>query len=170
MKNVFFVMNRCLGCEECVEACAREHNWKPRNKVVWVANHTVPVQLRCLHCDEAPCIEVCPVEAIERRDDGIVLIDDEKCIGCTGCTLVCPYGAPRYDPESKKALKCDLCRHRIDSDQNLVPACVEVCPTQALLFGEKEELEASCHESARSRLTDETKGRFLRRVVLPLEG
>jgi Fe-S-cluster-containing dehydrogenase component len=88
----------------------------------------------CNHCQHPPCAQVCPVGATFRTEDGIVLVDENRCIGCSYCIQACPYGARYLHPERKTADKCTLCYHRIK--QGLLPACVEVCPTQARVFGD----------------------------------
>ena len=88
----------------------------------------------CNHCDKPPCVQVCPVGATFKTEDGVVLVDEQYCIGCRYCIQACPYGARYLDPRSKTADKCTFCYHRIT--KGLLPACVEVCPTQARVFGE----------------------------------
>jgi Fe-S-cluster-containing dehydrogenase component/formate-dependent nitrite reductase membrane component NrfD len=90
--------------------------------------------LRCNHCDAAPCIEICPTKALFRRADGIVDFDNTRCIGCKSCMQACPYDALYIDPNSNTAAKCNFCAHRIEQDLN--PACVIVCPTQAIIAGD----------------------------------
>ena len=90
----------------------------------------------CNHCGNAPCVQVCPVGATFTTDDGVVLVDREYCIGCRYCIQACPYGARFLHPETKTAEKCTFCYHRLKRD--LLPACVEVCPTGARIFGELE--------------------------------
>lgn len=102
----------------------------------------------CNQCDNPPCVQVCPVGATFKTEDGVVLVDDTRCIGCRYCIQACPYGARFLHPEKSTAEKCTFCYHRITQD--LLPACVEVCPTQARIFGDK--------KSAASPL-----GRFKRR-------
>ena len=88
----------------------------------------------CNHCDNPPCVQVCPVGATFKTQDGVILVDSDYCIGCRYCIQACPYGARYLDPRTKTADKCTFCYHRITKD--LLPACVEVCPTQARVFGE----------------------------------
>jgi len=88
----------------------------------------------CNHCDNPPCVQVCPVGATYKSPDGVVLVDKEYCIGCRYCIQACPYGARFLNPITKTADKCTFCYHRIT--KGLLPACVEVCPTQARVFGE----------------------------------
>ena len=88
----------------------------------------------CNHCQNPPCVQVCPVGATFTTDDGAVLVDDDYCIGCRYCIQACPYGARWLHPEKRVAAKCTFCYHRLVD--GLVPACVEVCPTGARIFGE----------------------------------
>jgi Fe-S-cluster-containing dehydrogenase component len=88
----------------------------------------------CNQCDKPPCVQVCPVGATYKTEDGVILVDSDYCIGCRYCIQACPYGARYLDPRTKTADKCTFCYHRIKQD--LLPACVEVCPTQARIFGE----------------------------------
>jgi Fe-S-cluster-containing dehydrogenase component len=90
----------------------------------------------CNHCATPPCVQVCPVGATFITEDGVVLVDDDYCIGCRYCIQACPYGARWLNPETHVAAKCTFCYHRVV--QGLVPACVEVCPTGARIFGEVE--------------------------------
>jgi len=87
----------------------------------------------CNHCSEAPCVQACPVGATYISPDGVVLVDDSYCIGCSYCINACPYGARFMNPITEVADKCTFCYHRIS--EGLVPACVEVCPTDARIFG-----------------------------------
>jgi tetrathionate reductase subunit B len=88
----------------------------------------------CNQCDNPPCVQVCPVGATFMTDDGVILVDEKRCIGCRYCIQACPYGARYLHPVTHTADKCTFCYHRIT--QGLLPACVEVCPTQARIFGD----------------------------------
>ncbi|NIO29881.1 MAG: 4Fe-4S dicluster domain-containing protein [Candidatus Latescibacteria bacterium] len=88
----------------------------------------------CNHCANPPCVQVCPVGATFSTQDGVVLVDEDYCIGCRYCIQACPYGARYLNPFTKTADKCTFCYHRIKKGSN--PACVEVCPTKARIFGE----------------------------------
>jgi len=88
----------------------------------------------CNQCDNPPCVQVCPVGATFKTEDGVILVDDERCIGCRYCIQACPYGARYLHPERETADKCTFCYHRIT--KGLLPACVEVCPSQARIFGD----------------------------------
>jgi len=138
----------CVGCFACEVACKQEHNL-PQGpklmKVVQVGPKEIGgklvmdfVPMHCRHCENPPCIEACPVDAISKRNDGIVLFDENLCIGCGECIEVCPFGAPQYNPEKQIMQACDLCHERID--QGLLPICVQNCPTDALVFGDPNSL------------------------------
>lgn len=93
--------------------------------------------MRCNHCTDAPCVEICPTEALFFREDGIVDFDKDRCIGCKSCMQACPYDALYIDPETRTAAKCNYCAHRIDI--GLEPACVNVCPEHAIISGDMED-------------------------------
>jgi Fe-S-cluster-containing dehydrogenase component len=88
----------------------------------------------CNQCAHPPCVQVCPVGATFTTEDGVVLVDKDRCIGCRYCIQACPYGARYLDPRTRTADKCTFCYHRVV--RGLLPACVEVCPTQARVFGD----------------------------------
>lgn len=95
----------------------------------------------CNMCENSPCVQVCPVGATFKTEDGVVLIDREYCIGCRYCIQACPYGTRYFHPELKVADKCNICYHRIT--KGLKPACVEVCPTGARIFGDLSDPEST---------------------------
>lgn len=96
---------------------------------------------RCNQCDEPPCVDACPVTAMFQRPDGIVDFDRDVCIGCKACIAACPYDAIYINPENHSAEKCNFCAHRVD--QGLTPACVAVCPTQAIIVGDLRDPESA---------------------------
>jgi len=134
---------RCIGCHACTVAC-KEENRVPlgafRTWVKYIERGTFPNTrryfsvLRCNHCDAAPCVTICPTVALYRRDDGIVDFDGARCIGCKSCMQACPYDALYIDPDSGTAAKCNYCAHRVEV--GLEPACVIVCPEQAIIAGD----------------------------------
>src|SRR5437588_12263593 len=134
---------RCIGCHACTVAC-KEENQVPlgafRTWVKYVERGTFPhtrryfAVLRCNHCDAAPCVTICPTVALYRRPDGIVDFDGARCIGCKSCMQACPYDALYIDPTTNTAAKCHYCAHRIEV--GLEPACVIVCPEQAIIAGD----------------------------------
>ncbi len=137
---------KCIGCHACTVACKQEHD------VPLGVNRTYVKQVevgrypnvrrhfqvtRCNQCADAPCVEICPTTAMYQRPDGIVDFDRSRCIGCQACMAACPYDAIYIDPESHSAEKCNFCTNRID--RGLQPACVTVCPTQAIFVGNLED-------------------------------
>lgn len=97
------------------------------------------VSMSCNHCDDPACVKVCPTGAhFKRKEDGLVVIDTQKCIGCGMCAKACPYGAPVLDEAAKKMRKCDGCLDRIKAGKS--PLCVEACPQRAIEFGPIDEL------------------------------
>ncbi|MBW2541744.1 MAG: 4Fe-4S dicluster domain-containing protein [Deltaproteobacteria bacterium] len=101
----------------------------------------------CNHCENPPCVQVCPVGATFKTQDGVILVDDDYCIGCRYCIQACPYGARFLDPRTHTAGKCTFCYHRITD--GLLPACVEICPTQARIFGELDKLSTPLNRMMR---------------------
>jgi Fe-S-cluster-containing dehydrogenase component/formate-dependent nitrite reductase membrane component NrfD len=134
---------RCIGCHACTVAC-KEENRVPlgafRTWVKYVEKGTFPDTrryfsvLRCNHCDDAPCVTICPTVALYRRPDGIVDFDSRRCIGCKSCMQACPYDALYIDPDTNTAAKCHYCAHRLEV--GLEPACVIVCPERAIVAGD----------------------------------
>ncbi len=132
-------LDRCTGCRTCTVACKMENRLEqvsgirvetvggplrdtPAGKYPNLSMYYLPVP--CMHCSEPPCLPSCPTEAIYRRQDGIVLIDEEEWNGCQQCLEACPYDMLAYDPEKDKVWKCTLCAHRVD--QGLEPFCVDL--------------------------------------------
>jgi Fe-S-cluster-containing dehydrogenase component/formate-dependent nitrite reductase membrane component NrfD len=134
---------KCIGCHACTVAC-KEENQVPlgafRTWVKYVEKGTFPNTrryfsvLRCNHCDAAPCVTICPTVALYRRADGVVDFDGARCIGCKSCMQACPYDALYIDPSTNTAAKCNYCAHRLEV--GLEPACVVVCPEQAIIAGD----------------------------------
>jgi Fe-S-cluster-containing dehydrogenase component/predicted membrane protein len=134
---------RCIGCHACTVACKSENQVPVGNFRTWVKyteGGTFPSVrrgfsvLRCNQCTEAPCIEICPVTALSKHENGIVDVDPSVCIGCKGCTHACPYDAIYINEESGIAEKCHFCEHR--TERGLAPACAVVCPTEAIIPGD----------------------------------
>jgi Fe-S-cluster-containing dehydrogenase component/formate-dependent nitrite reductase membrane component NrfD len=137
---------RCIGCHACTTACKSENEVPlsvTRTYVKYVDTGTFPQArrsfqvTRCNQCEDAPCVTACPTAAMHRRPDGIVDFDKSICIGCKACIAACPYDAIFINPNDRSAEKCNFCAHRLDV--GLEPACVVVCPTQALLVGDMDD-------------------------------
>src|SRR5881275_1925175 len=134
---------RCIGCHACTTACKSENvvplgvtrtYVKHVDVGVWPQARRAHQVTRCNQCAHAPCVAACPTSAMFKRADGIVDFDKSICIGCKACMAACPYDAIFINPEDHSAEKCNFCAHRIDV--GLEPACVVVCPTQAILIGD----------------------------------
>ena len=147
MQYGFIIDNRkCIGCHACTVACKAEHEVPlgvNRTWVKYIEKGTYPNTarhfsvMRCNHCEDAPCVEICPVTALYTRKDGIVDFDPRRCIGCKGCMQACPYDALYIDPDTHTAAKCNYCAHRVDI--GLEPACVNVCPEHAIISGDMDD-------------------------------
>ncbi len=136
---------KCVGCSDCVVACQTENNIPLGYARDWVTetNHGTYPSLtlefrseRCNHCDNTPCVRTCPTGASHIIDGGIVKVTHEMCIGCGACIQSCPYDA-RYSSPDGWVDKCTFCDHRLKNGQN--PACVEVCPTHCMYFGDMDD-------------------------------
>jgi len=143
MEKVSMVLRRknCMGCHACEVACKQEHALGVGPRLIKVIENSpdfIPVY--CRHCAKAPCAEACPVNAISRNNEGIVLIDEDACIGCRDCIEACPFGAMQFDEQHEIAVKCDLCIERLA--ENKKPACLSVCPTGCISLGGEKSIAA----------------------------
>jgi len=149
MRYGFIIDNRkCIGCHACTVACKTE-NQVPltvnRTWVKYVEKGTFPNTrrvfqvTRCNHCENPPCVTICPVTAMYQRKDGIVDFSSERCIGCKACMQACPYDSIYIDPEEGTAAKCHFCAHR--TEIGLEPSCVVVCPEHAIIAGDLDECD-----------------------------
>ncbi|GCE50925.1 Fe-S-cluster-containing dehydrogenase component [Thermosporothrix hazakensis] len=144
VKTLFVDPSRCIGCRSCEAAC-RECDSHKGESMVMVdfidRGFSVATQPTvCMHCQDplAPCAQVCPVMAILITDDGVVqMAEPSRCIGCRNCVYACPFGVPKFDIKQRLMKKCNLCYDR--TSQGLKPWCAQVCPTQALWYGDYEE-------------------------------
>lgn len=154
----FYVnLSSCIGCKACQIACKDKNRLEPgilwrrvvevsggdwvKRGQLWIDNtYTYFLSTACMHCEQPICLEVCPTRAVYQRDDGIVLIDPNRCIGCRYCEWACPYGAPQFDAAAGVMNKCDLCYD--DVDQGKSPACVSACQMRVLEYGDVDELRA----------------------------
>jgi anaerobic dimethyl sulfoxide reductase subunit B len=147
----------CTGCKACQIACKDKNElpvgilWRRvveasggewlQSGASWIANtFTYFVSMACMHCENPICMEVCPTTAIHQRDDGIVLINDKKCVGCHYCEWACPYKALQFDDAAGVMTKCNFCYDYLDAGK--APACVSACQMRVLDFGDIDQLRA----------------------------
>lgn len=192
----------CVGCQACVVNCkawnsggygaplADTEPWGDNPSGAWlnrvhgfeVTTNSEAVVVHfpksCLHCDDAPCVTVCPTGAsFKRAEDGIVLVDESKCMGCGLCAWACPYGAREMDPTEGVMKKCTLCVDRIYNEnlpeEDRVPACVRTCPTNARHFGDFNDPDSEVSILTKRRggvdLMDEQGTRPVNKYLLPQE-
>jgi len=181
--GMVFDMKRCIGCNACVVGCKQENSLPDgvfftktlsEEYGVFPSVNRVYIPTLCNHCEDAPCEKVCPSGATYTRDDGIVMVDSDKCIGCGACAVACPYdqrtqlsadnfksglfgdgeltpfeeqGYARYEPGM--VTKCDFCSGRVDA--GLDPACVVTCPTDARIFGDLDDPDSKPSKLIRER-------------------
>lgn len=150
--GMFIDRERCIGCHACAVACKTE-NHPPAGKsfmnvkTVGGAHRDTPagtypnVQMRweptlCMHCEDAPCLAVCPPHALYRRPDGIVVLNEDECLGagCKRCTYVCPYGVIEFNAAEGVMQKCNFCTQRVDAGRST--ACADACVYEAIFFGD----------------------------------
>lgn len=185
--------SKCDGCTACMDACHRVHNvphfhehkievkwiWKEKGEHVFFEQteefggaklRKLDVPVLCNHCDNPPCVKVCPTKATFKREDGIVMMDSHRCIGCKYCMVACPYGArsfnavdPRRGLDMSKANpdfptrsrgvveKCNFCVDRLA--KGIIPACVDACKNKALVFGDLEDPNSEVRKILGSRFT-----------------
>lgn len=199
-------LDKCVACQACTVACKAENNvpygspeeqrrqreiyW---HKVIAVSSGSYPsvriefIPMPCMHCANPPCVKVCPAKATYKREDGIVVQNFRRCIGCKYCIVACPYGVRSFNYKEQKEQeyhrpdqppernvtgpwpfphrlegvveKCTFCYHRIDKaleegkvvGVDVVPACVEACPTQARVFGDLDDPESEISRLITSR-------------------
>jgi anaerobic dimethyl sulfoxide reductase subunit B (iron-sulfur subunit) len=157
----YFDQSACTGCKACQIACKDKNNlpvgitWRhalyygggswiphPTRSDLVVANNifVTPLSKACMHCENPACVNVCPAGAMTKRADGVVLVDQNQCIGCRYCEWACPYGAPAFNEAKGVMTKCTFCEDLLAQGEN--PACVDACPMRALAYGDLQELRA----------------------------
>ena len=172
-------LKKCIGCHTCTIACKAAHGTPPGifwNLVIDQEVGTYPSVKRqfiprpCMHCEKAPCIDACPTGASYKCEDGTVLIEEKKCVGCRQCILACPYGARYFnqgkggyfksglippeeiynqDREPGVVEKCDFCAAKVKRGEE--PVCITACPLQARSFGDLEDQKSEVYQMIRSR-------------------
>ncbi len=144
-KIIFMDLNRCIYCRACEVACEREHEGHSFMSVLLLdERHSLP--MNCRHCEKSPCVSVCPTGALNRVENGPVIISTMKCIGCSLCAMVCPFGVLELDYLNRVMRKCDLCIHRLNEGK--LPACVTTCPARALDYDEFDNIMRRIKERA----------------------
>jgi len=149
--------SRCIDCRSCLVACSVENNVSMKHTRIWMKDtgiqgefpelkrYTAPYH--CMHCVDPACVSACTVGALKQNEDGIVTYDNDRCIGCRYCMYACPFEVPHFEWDKQFALitKCDLCIARLEEGQ-AEPACAATCPTDAILFGSREDMLNLAHE------------------------
>jgi anaerobic dimethyl sulfoxide reductase subunit B (iron-sulfur subunit) len=155
-------LSACTGCKACQLACKDKNSlppgilwrrvvevsggdWLQRGEAWLTTVFAYYLSAACMHCEAPICLEVCPTGAITQREDGIVLIDPHRCMGCRYCEMACPYKAPQFDLQRGVMTKCDFCHDLLDAGQP--PACVAACQMRVLHYGDLENLRAAYGDS-----------------------
>lgn len=148
---------RCVGCHACVIACKEENNLNLGAFRDWIVTETkgsfpdLHMEIRserCNHCDVPDCVYACPTGASHTGPGGVVLVNAEKCTGCKACMAACPYDA-RYVHDDGHVDKCTFCIHRVERGED--PACVSICPTKTLIFGDLDDPDSEISRALASR-------------------
>ena len=162
-------LKRCIGCDTCVVGCKMENSVglgdfrlkvydsqqnfqeeRPTGTYPNLDMHWLPTM--CHHCKDAPCVNACPTRALWRRDDdGMVVLEKDKCVGCQRCGEECPYGALSFNSDVGPSDKCKLCEHRVAEDK--APMCELVCPTRAIHFGDLNDTNSTVSQITREQHT-----------------
>lgn len=165
--GMLYDATRCIGCKTCVVACHQanfDNPWeeeqgrlhydpvdlddRTRNiiKLFRDGERWSYVKRQCMHCIDPACVGACMIGALQKREHGIVTYNASRCIGCRYCQIACPFNIPRFEwdkPASSRIVKCELCNHRLAEGD--IPACCDVCPTSAVIYGRRQDLLEEAH-------------------------
>lgn len=180
--GMLYDATRCIGCQACVVACRQANDMPPERsedglhdaprdlssstkniiKLCRDGDKTSFVKMQCMHCVDPACVSACMFGALHKAERGVVAYNVDRCIGCRYCQVACPFNVPKFewDDPTPKIVKCELCRHREEG-----PACCEVCPAQAVVYGRRTELLAEAH-----RRIEENPGRYVPKVYGEFDG
>ncbi len=162
-------VSRCIDCRACLVACSVENQVPMENTRIWIKDsgvqgdfpnlHQYTAPFHCMHCVDPSCVSACTVGALQQDEDGVVIYDADRCIGCRYCMYACPFEVPNFQWDKRLALivKCDFCVARLAENQK--PACAATCPTLAIQFGKKDEMLQLAHQ----RIQD-NPGRYIEHV------
>ena len=173
-KAILTDITKCIGCLKCVSACKESNDLEMDVPRVWQKNDGLSaenwtsiiqkpdkhyIRKQCRHCLEPACASVCPVGALHKTEEGAVVYDKDKCIGCRYCMMACPYGIPRYDWDEPVPYvrKCIFCYDKIKTGKQ--PACTSICPEEATIFGDRGKLIQLAHK----RIND-NPGKYIDKV------
>jgi Fe-S-cluster-containing dehydrogenase component len=149
--EMFIDPNRCIGCQACVQACSEcdTHKGRPMIHLEYVDRASSPqtAPVVCMHCDSPTCAEVCPADAIKKSEEGVVMSARKpRCVACNNCVLACPFGVPKMMADFDLMMKCDMCYDRTSAGKS--PMCASVCPSGAIFFGTRLQIEQQRPRSA----------------------